>query len=183
MSQKVYPNKLWNKIREREREQSGKARSFEGIETKMVHKWRCKETHFCRDFLRRQRVRNPFLIIPLSVFCTSVEFCRCHCCDVHGFSSCSSLELGGFIGPSPRWMGHYWFDFFFGKMVWSICYTVLKTGPDRPVRPVQPGTGSQSGPVNTPKTGQKPENRSKTGVEPEIKKKNGLMSGSVFKTM
>ena len=24
---------------------------------------------------------------------------------------------------------------------------VLKTGPDRPVRPVQPGTGIQSGPV------------------------------------
>ena len=50
--------------------------------------------------------------------------------------------------------------------------TVLKTGPDRPVRPVQPGTGSQSGPVNTPKTGQQPvKNREKTGVEPEIKKK------------
>ena len=64
--------------------------------------------------------------------------------------------------------------------------TVLKIGPDRPVRPVQPGTGSQSGPVNTLKTGQKPENRSKTGQKPGLNrklKKNGLMSGSVFKTM
>ena len=52
--------------------------------------------------------------------------------------------------------------------------TVLKTGPDRPVRPVQPGTGNQSDPVKTPKTGQQPENRSKTGVEPEILKKTVL---------
>ena len=37
-----------------------------------------------------------------------------------------------------------------------VCFTVLKTGPDRPVRPVQPGTGSQSDPVKTPKTSQKP---------------------------
>ena len=68
---------------------------------------------------------------------------------------------------------------------WTSTYKhCFKNGPDRPVRPVQPGTGSQSGPVNTPKTGQQPvKNRAKTGVEPEIKKKNGLMSGSVFKTM
>ena len=45
--------------------------------------------------------------------------------------------------------------------------TVLKTGPDRPVRPVQPGTGSQSGPVNTPKTGQQPVKNRKTGQKPE----------------
>ena len=32
-------------------------------------------------------------------------------------------------------------------------------------------TGSQSGLVKSPKTGQQPENRPKTGVEPEIKKK------------
>ena len=51
---------------------------------------------------------------------------------------------------------------------WRGISTVLKTGLDRPVRP---GTGSQSGPVKSPKTGQQPENRSKTGVEPEIKKK------------
>ena len=44
--------------------------------------------------------------------------------------------------------------------------TVLKTGPDRPVRPVQPGTGSQSGPVNTPKTGQQPVKNRKTGQKP-----------------
>ena len=50
--------------------------------------------------------------------------------------------------------------------------TVLKTGLDRSVRPVQPRTESQSGPVKTPKTGQQPvKNRAKTGVEPEIKKK------------
>ena len=36
----------------------------------------------------------------------------------------------------------------------TITTTVLKTGPDRPVRPVQPGTGSQSGPVKSLKTGQ-----------------------------
>ena len=53
----------------------------------------------------------------------------------------------------------------------DVVYTVLKTGPDRPVRPVQPGTGSQSGPVNTPKTGQKPENRSKTGQKPGLNRK------------
>ena len=44
--------------------------------------------------------------------------------------------------------------------------TVLKTGPDRPVRPVQPGTGSQSSPVNTPKTGQQPVKNRKTGQKP-----------------
>ena len=43
---------------------------------------------------------------------------------------------------------------------------VLKTGPDRPVRPVQLGTGSQSGPVKTPKTGQEPVNNRKTGQKP-----------------
>ena len=61
---------------------------------------------------------------------------------------------------------HFFFCFSFLKLQRT---TVLKTGPDRPVRP---GTGSQSGPVNTPKTGQKPvKNRAKTGVEPKIKKK------------
>ena len=55
--------------------------------------------------------------------------------------------------------------------IYYILTTILKTGPDRPVRPIQPGIGSQSDSVKTPKTGQKPENRSKTGVEPEIKKK------------
>ena len=50
-------------------------------------------------------------------------------------------------------------------VICDLSTTVLKTGPDRPVRPVQPGTGSQSGPVKTPKTGQKPE---KTRVEPKI---------------
>ena len=50
--------------------------------------------------------------------------------------------------------------------------TILKTGLDRSVRPVQPRTKSQSGPVKTPKTGQQPvKNRAKTRVEPEIKKK------------
>ena len=48
---------------------------------------------------------------------------------------------------------------------------VLKTGPDRPVRSVQPGTGSQSGPVKTPKTGQQPENRPKTGQKPGLNRK------------
>ena len=50
----------------------------------------------------------------------------------------------------------------------SLCVivTVLKTGPDRPVRPVQPGTGSQSGPVNTPKTGQQLVKNRKTGQKP-----------------
>ena len=46
--------------------------------------------------------------------------------------------------------------------------TVLKTGPDRPVQPVQPETESQSGPVKSSKTDQQPENRPKTGVEPKI---------------
>ena len=70
-----------------------------------------------------------------------------------------------------------------------ISHTVLKTGPDRPIRPVQSRIESHSGPVKTLKTGQQPiknrktgQNREKTGVKPEIKK-NGLMSGSVFKTM
>ena len=49
--------------------------------------------------------------------------------------------------------------------------TVLKTGPDRPVRPVQPGTGSQSGPVNTPKTGQQPVKNRKTGQKPGLNRK------------
>ena len=54
----------------------------------------------------------------------------------------------------------------------NLTTIVLKTRPDRPVRPVQPGTGSQSGPVKTPKTGQQPvKNMAKTGVEPEILKK------------
>ena len=72
----------------------------------------------------------------------------------------------------------------------NIGTIVLKTGPDRPVRPVQPGTGIQSGPVNTPKTGQQPVKNRKTGQKPGKNrgwtgnlKKSGLMSGSVFKTM
>ena len=55
--------------------------------------------------------------------------------------------------------------------IYYILTTVLKTGPDRPVQPIQPGTGSQSGSIKTPKIGKKLENRSKTGVEPEIFKK------------
>ena len=48
----------------------------------------------------------------------------------------------------------------------NLTTIVLKTKPDRPV---QPGTGSQSGLVKTPKTGQQPvKNMAKTGVEPEI---------------
>ena len=39
-------------------------------------------------------------------------------------------------------------------VICDVSTTVLKTGPDRPVRPVQPGTGSQYGLVKTPKTGQ-----------------------------
>ena len=53
----------------------------------------------------------------------------------------------------------------------GVFITVLKTGPDRPVRPVQPGTGSQSGPVKTPKTGQKPVNNRKTGQKPGLNQK------------
>ena len=49
--------------------------------------------------------------------------------------------------------------------------TVLKTGPDRPVRPVQPGTGSQSGPVNTLKTGQQPVKNRKIGQKPGLNRK------------
>ena len=49
---------------------------------------------------------------------------------------------------------------------------VLKTGPDRLVRPVQLGTGSQSGLVKT-------QNQGWTGNF----LKKGLMPGSVFKTM
>ena len=49
---------------------------------------------------------------------------------------------------------------------------VLNTVPDQPV---QLGTGSQSSPVQTPKTGQQPVKNWKTGqkieVESEIKKK------------
>ena len=41
---------------------------------------------------------------------------------------------------------------------------VLKIGPDRQVRPVQPGTGTQFGPVKSPKTDKQPKNRPKTGV-------------------
>ena len=67
----------------------------------------------------------------------------------------------------------FWADFFssfffFFLYISVLVYvdwwpSVLKTGPNRPVQPVQPGTGSQSGPVKTPKTGQQPESRSKTG--------------------
>ena len=51
-------------------------------------------------------------------------------------------------------------------IVSDLKLTVLKTGPDWLVRPVQPGTGSQSGPVNTPKTGQQPVKNRKTGQKP-----------------
>ena len=60
----------------------------------------------------------------------------------------------------------FWNYFYYNLLTKQIC-TVLKTGPDRPVRPVQPGTGSQSGPVNTPKTGQQPVKNRKTGQKPE----------------
>ena len=60
----------------------------------------------------------------------------------------------------------------------SISITVLKTGPDRPVRPIQPGTGASPVRLKAPKpvnnrstTGKPAKNQSKTGVEPKIKKK------------
>ena len=52
-----------------------------------------------------------------------------------------------------------------------VTYTVLKTGPDQPVRQVQSGTRSQSDPVKTPKTGQQPKNREKPGLNRKLKKK------------
>ena len=48
------------------------------------------------------------------------------------------------------------------KITKAVRNTVLKTGSDRPV---QLGTGSQSGPVKTPKTGQK------LGLNRKLKKK------------
>ena len=51
------------------------------------------------------------------------------------------------------------------KITKAVRNTVLKTGSDRPVRPVQPGTRSQSNPVKTPKTGQK------LGLNRKLKKK------------
>ena len=61
--------------------------------------------------------------------------------------------------------------------------TVLKIGPDQPVRPVQPGIGSQFGPVKTPKIGQQPvKNRAKTRIEPKIKKKTVLCPARFLKT-
>ena len=56
---------------------------------------------------------------------------------------------------------------------WVVWLTVLKTGPDRPVRPVQPGASpvrlKASKPVNNRSTTGKPaKNQSKTGVEPKI---------------
>ena len=51
-------------------------------------------------------------------------------------------------------------------IIWMENSTILKTRPDRPVRPVQPETGSQSGPVKTPKTGQQPVKNRKTGQQP-----------------
>ena len=52
-----------------------------------------------------------------------------------------------------------------------VTFIVLKTGPDRPVRPVQPGTGSQSGPVKTTKTGQQPVKNQKTDQKPGLNRK------------
>ena len=51
-------------------------------------------------------------------------------------------------------------------IIWMENRTILKTRPDRPVRPVQPETGSQSGPVKTPKIGQQPVKNRKTGQQP-----------------
>ena len=72
-----------------------------------------------------------------------------------------------------------------GTTIYRIC-TVLKTGPDRPVRPVQRGMGASpvrlkaSKPINNRKTGQKQvKNRGWT----RNLKKNGSIPGSVFKTM
>ena len=68
----------------------------------------------------------------------------------------------------------------------SVITIVLKIGPDRPIRPVQPGTESKSGPVKRPKTGQQLENQPKTSKKPGLNrkfKKNGSMPGSIFKTM
>ena len=56
-------------------------------------------------------------------------------------------------------------------IIWMENSTILKTRPDRPVRPVQPETGSQSGLVKTQTTGQKPENRSTTGQKPGLNRK------------
>ena len=59
--------------------------------------------------------------------------------------------------------------------------TVLKTRPDRSVRPVQPGASSvrlkAPKPINNRKTGQKP------GLNRKLKKKNGSIPDSIFKTM
>ena len=52
-----------------------------------------------------------------------------------------------------------------------IITIVLKTRPDRPVRPVQPGTGSQPGPVKTPKTGQQLIKKRKTRQKPRLNRK------------
>lgn len=60
---------------------------------------------------------------------------------------------------------------------------VVKTGPDRPVEPIEPGTGLNSSPVrhenrsiSEPET--KPENRCKTGQN----RKTGGSSGSTSRT-
>ena len=55
---------------------------------------------------------------------------------------------------------------FFIIIIWMENSTILKTRPDRPVRPVQPETRSQSGPIKTPKTGQQPVKNRKTGQQP-----------------
>ena len=97
MSQKVYHNKLWNTIggRERERaEQSGKERSFEGIKTKMVQKWRCKETHFRRDSWEGRGSEKP--IYDNSTFWV-LYFCRV--LSLLSLLWCSWLFFMLFFGP------------------------------------------------------------------------------------
>ena len=94
--------------REREREQSRVERR--GLLKALRRRWfkseGVKKPIFVGIPEKVEEVRNPFMIIPLSVFCTFVEFCRCcHCCDVHGFSSCSSLDLGSFHWPKPNLNG------------------------------------------------------------------------------
>ena len=104
--------------REREREQSRVERR--GLLKALRRRWfkseGVKKPIFVGIPEKVEEVRNPFMIIPLSEFCTFVEFCRCcHCCDVHGFSSCSSLDLGSFHWPKPNLNGPLlvWFFFFF----------------------------------------------------------------------
>ena len=66
-----------------------------------------------------------------------------------------------------------------------VCYIVLKIGPNRPVQPVQPGTGLKSGPVMIKKMTKKLVNSKNRLVQPENRKNrqsNRLMPGWGFLT-